>query len=156
MQTFLPDKHYYIVASMLDDKRLGKQRIEAWQILQAIDNPSYGWQFHPAVNMWRPYREALICYGAAICAEWLSRGFKDTMFDRFFNLYTFQEVKEPAWLRHPKISKKLIDSHRSALLAKNPEWYSQFGWDVEPMDLSEKPLPYFWPEKETNYKYKNI
>ncbi|MFH1261001.1 MAG: MSMEG_6728 family protein [Candidatus Micrarchaeota archaeon] len=156
MQTFLTHHCYIISASTLDDKRLGCQRKEAWQILQAINNPSYGWQFHPAVRMWRPYPEALICYGAAICAEWRSRGFKDTMFDRFFNLYTFQEVHQPAWLKHPKASKKLINSHRSALLAKNPAWYSQFGWDVEPMDLSQEPLPYFWPEKKNPYRYKNL
>jgi len=44
MQTFLPYQNFTKSAQCLDRQRLGKQRVEAWQILQAITNPSYGWQ----------------------------------------------------------------------------------------------------------------
>jgi len=36
-------------------------------------------------------------------------------------------------------------SHRSKLLFKDPEWYSQWGW-VEDDDME-----YFWPTKERDF-----
>lgn len=53
MQTFLPYKSFAESAACLDNKRLGKQRVEVLQILKALHNPSYGWQNHPAVKMCR-------------------------------------------------------------------------------------------------------
>lgn len=159
MQTFLPEGTFIKSAAALDDKRLGKQRVEAWQILRAIDDPDYGWQNHPAVIMWRPYREALICYGMAICIEWRSRGFKDTMFERFFNELDRIDwnFKTPIWYRKNykwRLKRKLIDSHRASLVAKNPNWYRDQGWKIDE-DLVKKfkkaidnnsGLPYYWPE----------
>jgi hypothetical protein len=40
MQTFLPLPDFIESAKVLDYKRLGKQRVEAWQILKAILNPN--------------------------------------------------------------------------------------------------------------------
>ena len=65
MQTFLPYSDFERSAKTLDYKRLGKQRVEAYQILQALSDPNYGWQNHPAVKMWRGYEEALVAYYAA-------------------------------------------------------------------------------------------
>ena len=56
----------------LDYRRLGKQRVEAMQILKALGNPSYGWQNHPAVKMWRGYEEALKFYMNMCILEWKS------------------------------------------------------------------------------------
>lgn len=53
MQTFLPSPNFTQSAQFLDPQRLGKQRVEALQILTALTNPAYGWQHHPAVQMWR-------------------------------------------------------------------------------------------------------
>lgn len=53
MQTFLPYPSFRESAKCLDNKRLGKQRVECIQIIKAINNPKYGWQNHPAVKMWR-------------------------------------------------------------------------------------------------------
>ena len=35
MQTFMQQQNYKLVAQELDDKRLGKQRVEAYQIVKA-------------------------------------------------------------------------------------------------------------------------
>ena len=74
MQTFLPYRNFQKTAKSLDRQRLGKQRVEAWQILQAITNQDYGWQNHPAVKMWRGYETALSEYGIDVCKEWIDRG----------------------------------------------------------------------------------
>ena len=50
MQTFLPYASFIKSAQCLDDKRLGKQRVECLQILKAIKDVNYGWRNHPAVS----------------------------------------------------------------------------------------------------------
>ena len=58
MQTFLPYPDFAKSAACLDNKRLNKQIVECYQILRAITDPTYGWQNHPAVNMWRGFKGA--------------------------------------------------------------------------------------------------
>lgn len=147
MQTFLPAAQYSKSAALLDNKRLGKQRVECKQILLALGlavgtHPpgKKGWQNHPAVRMWRGYEAALALYSFCMCQEWLRRGFKDTLTPEFVDLYErlmpdAQSPPQPPWLGR----KKLHASHRSNLLRKDPIFYGKFGW-AEPDDL-----PYFWP-----------
>jgi hypothetical protein len=127
MQTFLPYSSFYQSAKCLDNKRLGKQRVECLQILKALNDSSYGWQNHPAVKMWRGYEQALGEYGVAICEEWISRGFKDTCKDKITEL-----VNEAIPTYYPNFigNEEFHNSHKSKLLNKKPEHYSQFGWQV--------------------------
>lgn len=140
MQTFLPYQSFGKSASVLDRQRLGKQRVEVLQILNTL---KYGsrWMNHPAVKMWRGHEQSLIEYGIAICLEWKERGYKDTCLGKitnFFNILEIErllEAKPPVWLG----DEKFHSSHRAALLAKNYEFYSQFGWREEPK------IAYHWP-----------
>lgn len=141
MQTFLPYPDFAASAACLDYRRLGKQRVECLQICKAIANSSYGWQNHPAVNMWRNSGFSLLRYGEAICIEWRKRGFKDTLHTWFQDAITyrmFDACIQPSWLGNPN----LHSSHRAALLAKDPAHYGQFGWTEEPK------IDYWWPTKE--------
>jgi hypothetical protein len=67
VNTFLPFPQFTKSAQALDYKRLGKQRVEAWQILQALRGETKGWTNHPATKMWRGHEKALCEYGIAIC-----------------------------------------------------------------------------------------
>lgn len=139
MQTFLPYKSFAASAKCLDNRRLGKQRIEAWQIYQALTLPKYGWKHHPAVRMWKGYEPALCSYGWYICNEWkYNRGFNDTIEFRFIDAMFDMEssIITPPWLND-----SFCNSHRSNLLRKDPKWYSQFNWQVPDN------LPYIWPVK---------
>jgi Pyrimidine dimer DNA glycosylase len=78
VQTFLPCADFAATAGVLDQRRLGKQRVEAIQVLRALTVPGYGWRHHPAAAMWAGYEEALVSYGLAICACWTARGHADT------------------------------------------------------------------------------
>lgn len=69
MQTFLPYADFDRCAEVLDNRRLGKQRVETLQIMRALTVPGYAWQSHPAVLMWKGYEEALAAYGMAVCRE---------------------------------------------------------------------------------------
>lgn len=146
MQTFLPYSKFTKCAAVLDRQRLGKQRVEGWQILNILlklrKNPKekIGWMNHPAVRMWKNSDFILALYTISCCAEWTARGYKDTINEKilnlaFENLDILEHKKQPSWLGN----EKLHASHRAALLAKNPEWYQQFGWKEEPK------IEYFWP-----------
>jgi hypothetical protein len=150
MQTFLPYADFAESARVLDDRRLGKQRVETLQVLRAIIRPGYGWRHHPVVAMWRGFEEALASYGVAICREWCRRGRADTCELKIreevaaLGLATVRE--QPALASVGELPPWLGDedfhlSHRSSLLGKDPDWYGAFFPDV-PLDL-----PYVWPSK---------
>lgn len=135
MQTFLPYGDFAVSAATLDRARLGKQRLEVLQLLKAIANGG-GWANHPAAKMWRGYENSLVYYGAAICNEWIRRGYRDSCFDKIVAFYDeCLPLIDPPWLGRPNFHA----AHRSNLLRKSPEWYGKFGW-TEPHDL-----PYIWP-----------
>lgn len=126
MNTFLPYEDFEASARVLDSKRLGKQRIEARQILRALRGQSAGWRHHPAVRIWRGYEDALAAYYNAVLREWTARGYRNTM--------PFEPAPVrcvlPPWLGSPAVHA----AYRARLLAKDPAWYGQFGWTEEPAD----------------------
>ena len=79
MQTFLPYPDFQQCMTVLDDRRLGKQRAEALTILRIVDGRSSkaGWRSHPAVHMWQGQAECLKQYLNACLDEWERRGFKN-------------------------------------------------------------------------------
>jgi len=136
MQTFLPYSSFHKSAATLDFRRLGKQRVEAKQILETLRGQSNGWKNHPAVKMWYGYEEALAVYGAIMCQEWINRGFRDSLKAYFFaRMSTSVTTALPPWLG----DERLHSSHRANLLRKAPEHYSQFGWTEKPAE------GYWWP-----------
>ena len=144
MQTFLPYENFKAAASVIDTKRLGKQRVEAKQILIALGvdvgdhtgNPVSRWRYHPAVLMWKGHEDWLATYAAVVCREWISRGCRDTLHDQFVEVASRLPIQPyPSWLGLSEFHA----SHRSNLLRKYPEHYSRFGW-AEPDDLE-----YVWP-----------
>jgi len=158
MNCFLPYPDFAKSAACLDDKRLGKQRIECLQILRCLCGYSNGWKNHPAVKMWEGFHDGLLRYGRAICAEWTQRGFKDTCEDKMLKTFTdwandksgapnlvavmlFVTSGRPPWLGDEVFHR----SHQSNLVRKDPAHYRQFFPDV-PDDL-----PYVWPTKEARF-----
>lgn len=139
MQTFLPYEDFKFSAQCLDNLRVGKQRVEAWQILNALRGLSKGWVNHPATVMWRGYEQALIHYGMVMCGEWEERGKVDNMFGRFEELFVDFNYERPWWLGWDKFH----ISHRSNLYRKDPVHYAEFaqyGAD----------LPYVWCHVDRN------
>lgn len=133
MQTFLPHRSFSRTMRCLDYRRLGKQRVEARQILNALTGKSRGWRSHPAVLMWRGYEASLRMYLRCAIVEWKRRGYVNNM-----PLPRPERCsrRKPAWL-----TADMIASHRSNLLRKERGYYSKFGWDVPDN------LPYLWPTR---------
>lgn len=149
MQTFLPYPDFTATARILDQRRLGKQRVEALQVLRALTVPGHGWRQHPAVHMWRGYEEALTRYGLAQCAAWSASGRRDTCAGKLRAALAAAgggtEVRDqdelaaarelPPWLGDEEFHR----AHASALVRKDPGHYRRWFPDV-PDDL-----PYVWP-----------
>jgi len=148
VQTFLPYPDFARSAAVLDPRRLGKQRVEVLQIVRALTVPGYGWQHHPAVLMWAGHEEALGRYGVEVVRRWRRLGHDDTCeatiradlaragVTRLRTQATLARAGAlPPWLGDEELHR----SHRSALLRKDPEWYS-LRFDAVPDDL-----PYAWP-----------
>lgn len=143
MQTFLPYKSFVSSAKVLDNKRLGKQRVETLQIMNALVLNT-GWINHPVTNQWRGFEYALMSYQEAICDEWaIERGFNDTCLDKTFKIFETldPELRLPAL--PPWLGKKVFhSSHRGNLLRKDPVYYGRFKWPEKPID------GYWYPTKE--------
>lgn len=130
IQTFLPYPDFHASARVLDPKRLGKQRVEARQILSALTGETSGWRNHPATKMWRGYEAALAKYSDVCIKEWRRRGYRNTMLLLKPRVYVL-----PPWFGDPAFHA----SHRSNLLRKDALYYSLNGW-TEGTDLE-----YVWP-----------
>ncbi len=131
MQTFIPFKDFEECARVLDYRRLGKQRVECKQILNAMQKTSGGWVNHPATKMWKGYEPALRQYMRAIILEWIDRGYKNNM-----EIPEPEEYELPHWWGKEEVHA----SHRKALLEKDFEfYYGNWGWE----DVPE--INYVWP-----------
>lgn len=140
MQTFMPHGNYVDSAKVLDTKRLGKQRVEAYQIIKAIRgdyNNTGAWTNHPATNMWRGHEYELALYGLTISIEFFERGHDGfNMVEIFSDLQQqygkHNTEKYPWWVNNELLNL----THQSNLMRKDSEYYK---FNV-PADI-----PYVWP-----------
>ena len=140
MQTFLPFVDFKDSALVLDRARLGKQRLEAKQIIMTLEGtlPGRGWKHHPAVKMWTGYTEVLALYGIVMCMEWRRRGYVDNLLSFFAVRSPRQDFAAPWWIGYEPFHL----SHQSNLVRKLPSHYRRVFPDVA------DDLPYFWPTAE--------
>ena len=158
MQTFLPYEDFSDSARTLDDKRLGKQRVETLQVMCALAGlkadlstpakPS-AWLSHPVCKMWKGHERMLLQYQEDICSIWtLERGFKDTCFIKTLKVLmcappTFaNNHRSPWWLGYDAFHA----SHRSNLRRKNPAHYDRL------FPITRPDLPYLWPQEDRTFK----
>ena len=134
MQTFLPYENFEKSLKCLDRQRLGKQRVESWQIINILTGTSRSnaWKSHPAVLMWSGFENALKMYYNINLRIWEEQGYQNI---KLYPIVIIGNVEFPTWLG----DERFHSSHRAALLHKNSEFYSQFHWDEDPK------LDYYWP-----------
>ena len=132
MQTFLPYPDFAQSMRSLDYKRLGKQRVEAMQLLNCLpENSSSGWRNHPAAKMWRGYDSGLRMYMRAAILEWLDRGYNNTMV-----IPDEEDYELPSWLHKNSL---VCVSHQANLVRKDAEFYAPLFPNADPE------MPYYWP-----------
>lgn len=151
MQVFLPFEDFAESAAVLDQKRLGKQRVETLQLFLGVlrlnndgtpKTTKRTWGDHVVGRLWAPHLYTLLEYQEAVCNDWTARGYRDTCLDktrvaleRGIAAGYEDSGTRPAWLGDERVH----SSHRAALLFKAPEFYEQYGWQERPE------YNYFWP-----------
>lgn len=159
MQTFITYRSFEDTAKSLDNKRLGKQRLEATQILKCLEwynsdrtdkAPSY--RRHPGILQWVGYDIALKHYLKAMCDEWISRGFKNTIDTEISN----DDPVFPWWFGEEYFP-SFIKTHRNRLMQKDLDYYAEdktLAWkhisaDYKINDIVKTTfdpnLDYYWP-----------
>jgi hypothetical protein len=138
MQTFLPFIEFSESAKALDSKRLNKQILEGYQILNVLsnDDPRAGWRNHPAVKMWRGHEGALWDYVFACVREADERGIKTDK--NVENLMALRRRAEyswgsgmPEWFSNAEALNRVVMTHRANLYKKDPYFYVDFMGSVE-------------------------
>jgi hypothetical protein len=154
MQTFMPSKTFNTSAEMLDNKRLNKQILEGYQILNVLsnDDPHAGWRNHPAVKMWKNSEHFLYSYILAMVAEANKRGIKTDK--NLANLTAlrnrmkdFWGTNSPEWYHDELLMRKITTTHRANLYVKDPEYYNAFAYAVDHKDNTPccERCKYYWP-----------
>lgn len=172
MQTFLPYPSFHKSANCLDNRRLGKQRVECLQILNTL---FLGTISNRCSHCHKIYKRGLMScphcdyngfdiiktpwYNHPAVQMW--KGYEWALFDYTADMCCeWQErgfkdsvrtkikgimIKFPYAQNTPPWlgNEKFHASHRSNLLRKNPSYYGVYGWK-EPDNL-----PYYWPTKQT-------
>lgn len=153
MQTFLPYKEFELVAQVLDNKRLNKQILEGYQILNVLsnDDPRAGWRNHPAVKMWRGHEFGLYNYIFTMVHEANLRGIKTE--NNVANLKALRNRVEnrwgvglPFWFDSQEAMARITTTHKANLYIKDSIYYCDFVSAVE--DENNNPCcekcNYFW------------
>ena len=142
MQTFLPYESFKKSFRVLDWRRLGKQRVEAHQILNVLlgRTTTKGWVNHPITKMWKGYEPALQLYFNMCVEEWVNRGYNNNML--------LEDITEPIIFPHWLGNDLLHSSHRANLLRKDKEYYSKFMWNEDSSN------PYCWYDIDKKEWYK--
>lgn len=146
MQTFLPFPDFLKSLNCLDDRRLGKQRVEAKQLINLIQRLqqnsflsrgkiAYG--NHPATIMWEKNLDALTIYYNQSLMVWASRGFKNEKCQFIQPQNKLVAYSTPWWLGVDIFHR----SHQSNLLRKKPAFYRDYFSSSVPNNL-----PYLWPK----------
>jgi hypothetical protein len=153
MQTFLPYANFNKTAKTLDNKRLNKQILEGYQILNVLsnDDPKAGWRNHPAVKMWRGHEFGLLEYVFVMVSEANSRGIKTE--NNVANILTLRDRASfrwgkglPAWFYDNDLVARITTTHKANLFKKDHLHYHSFDWAVS--DENNSPCcdrcNYFW------------
>jgi len=143
MQTFFPFQNVNKTVQCLDNRRLGKQRVEAIQILNILlgYSTSSSWVNHPAVKMWRSYEPYLVkVYLRKIMDEWIKRGYKNEKCEKHWMKFILHEkIRGKNSIKPSWINNDFCKSHKSNLVRKLPEHYKKFFPEVSDN------LEYIWP-----------
>lgn len=151
MQTYTLFTSHVKTARVLDNVRLGRQRLDVLSILEAILTDDTPYRGHPAVMSWRSHPEALVWYGFLICHEWrIERGHKDDTWGTLAKYAAefamtgvpkspdkpIKKFDHPPWIE----DKDVLRSHRSNLVRVAPRLY-EAEFPGTPANM-----PYLWPQ----------
>jgi hypothetical protein len=150
MQVFLPYPDFKKSLESLDNRRLGKQRVEAYQLIAGLEGrPTLAGKpyaknrvNHPISLMFRNNVPALKHYLNVSIDVWIARGMNNNMNKEVIE----EEIIMPHWFNDDDFHR----SHRGNLLRKDAVYYGAHGWIDDPA------LPYRWYDMDKNQWYDQI
>ncbi|NBP55859.1 hypothetical protein EBU71_04860 [bacterium] len=161
MQTFLTSTNSLECAQNLDSKRLNKQILEGYQILNVLSGRSKtgGWRNHPAVLMWKGYENGLWSYIESMVQIANLRGIKTENNVKNLNALYAECHKDwgndhPTFWRDEKKVMRIITTHRANLFKKDPIYYVRYQYAVNSLYNApccpnrKEPCKYYWPTHE--------
>lgn len=155
MQTFVPLPDFADTMAVLDRRRLGKQRVETFQILATLLRiPTLdgkirdGWRHHPAVKMWRGHEVSLARYGLAACDAWSSRGHQDNMWPAFamITISARDRTVCPNWR---EVIDETVRASRLDSVRRTERWFRSLS---EP--LVDRELPPWWGRPDVHSSHR--
>ena len=142
MQTFFTDTNLYISASRLDPKRLNKQILEAWQIIEKLEHRNVtSYMNNPAIVMWRDYTDGLKAYYNAHLWYWNTFYAQEP---HSLQSKSVEKVVLPPWWSENDI----LRSHQAMLYRKDPTYYAQWWYQ------NTQYAGYTWPSDLYRNYYK--
>jgi hypothetical protein len=162
MQTFIPYSDVNEIARNLDSKRLNKQILECYQILNVLSgkSPTGGWRNHPAVLMWKGYERGLWHYTQAMIVEARARGIRTENNEANLNNLKNQcweqwGDKAPSfWTDNDKLM-RVITTHKVSLFNKDPLYYIKYQhasnspYNTPCCPDRKQPCKYYWPTHQS-------
>jgi hypothetical protein len=150
MQTWITDYDFYKSASNLDTKRLGSQIYEGIHILASLldvndklVNPKRNVKNHPAAKLWIGYEKELLFYIHEHLWFWFGKNYSSIInyenYKILLHVLGWCSAKTLNW-----ITDNLIQTHRSALIQKNPDHYRRI-WPDCPTNLK---MHYGWRKEK--------
>lgn len=144
MQTFLPYPSYSASAGCLDNKRLNKQLVEAFQIYTG----RVPQKNHPACLMWENHKPSLLLYIYACADEYTRRTGKRHSCS--IDLPEVVGATFPNWYG----ARLMHFSHKVNLVRKDPDHYAELLDKLPCPDLTNYPEGYYWPVPPVGNKAK--
>lgn len=149
---FLPYSDFRKCARILNTKHLCKQRVEAYQLINAIEKErvkgeekkKIGWINHPSCIMWKENLNALKYYCNVMIEEVEKRGYKNNI-----KKYEIKNITYPWYIGYEPFHY----SHQASLLRKDPKHYIKY---FEKLPEIYRERGYIWPSKLTDKQVKNI
>lgn len=162
MQTFLPHSTFINCAKALDNKRLNKQILEGYQILNVNSGMSKtgGWRNHPAVLMWKDHEGSLLQYIQEMIKEAKLRGINTEGNENNINALVSKvgskwNYDAPVWMFDNIKLMRVITTHRSNLFKKDPLYYARYQnsmyspYNIPCCPERKTPCQYYWVTHES-------